>query len=367
MVKKNKKVKGMVLTGIESMEMQEFPRPVIGDADALMKVEMVAVCGTDHAMYRGRHKVKFPILMGHEILGRIEEIGAEKSASTGIKAGDRVVVETRFGCGKCRSCIRGEYTKCEKKYGYGQGITCTTPPYLWGAYAEYLYIPERAILHKISEEVPAEAGVMTCAVLGNSVRWLSHAGGCKLGDTVVILGCGRQGLGLVVAAREAGASKIIITGTRHSYQKLELAKELGADEVIVVDEENTVERVREITDGEMADIVIDVSGHISSAAITADLTKNYGTVVLPGLYDGRTTPIDFDKVTMKELTIKGVHTHDMKSVEAAIKIIESRRYPLEKMVTHHYPLEQAEYAVRVAAGMVEGEQPINVVIVPNAD
>ena len=123
----------------------------------------------------------------HEIVGRIAEIGDYKSEISGCKKGDRVVVETRFGCGVCKPCIQGKYNRCEKKLGYGFMVPCTEPPYLWGAYSEYLYLPERAILHKINEDVPSEAAVLACAVLGNSVNWLQRIGGVAIGDTVVIM------------------------------------------------------------------------------------------------------------------------------------------------------------------------------------
>ena len=366
MAESKRKVKGAVITEVGKMEMWEFPYPEIGDNDALMRVEMVAICGTEQGIYLGKNKVQLPLLPGHEVIGRIEEIGKVKSERTGIKAGDRVVVETRFGCGVCEPCIKGQYNKCVHSLGYGYKVPCTEPPYLWGAYSEFLYIPERGILHKISEDVPAEAGVLTCAVLGNSVRWLTQVGGCKLGDTVVILGPGRQGLGLVVAAKEAGASKIIITGTgsERDHRRLEMAKELGADYTIDVDAEDAVERVKEITGGKLADVVVDVTGNTEAATTTVYMTKPNGTIVFPGLYGGKLAGLDLDKVTFGEMRLLGAHTHNMDSVEPAIRIIESGKYPLEKMVTHHFPLEQAELAVKTAAGLIPGEEPINVVIVP---
>lgn len=364
----NEKVKAYVITDVMKMEKRYFPRPVIGDTDALMKVEMVSVCATESGVYTGKNKkAAMPLLPGHEVVGRIEEIGEIKSKRTGIKKGDRVVVETRFGCGVCEQCIKGNYTKCEKNMGYGYGIPCTEPPYLWGAYAEYLYVPERAILHKISEDVPGEAATLACAVLGNSVRWLIEVGGFKYGDSVVITGCGRQGLGLVVAAKEAGADKIFITGTKVDGERLAMAKRLGADYTINIDEQNPVDVVMEATDGKGVDVAVEISGAPAAAASLVDMVKKLGTIVVPALYGDKKVSMDYYKVMINELTIKGVHTHNMDSVRKSIQIIESGKYPLDELVTHHFSLDDAELAIRTAAGLVEGEHPINTVIVPAMD
>lgn len=360
-----KTCKAAVLKGVRDMELQEFPIPEIKDNDALLRVEMVGVCGSDPHMYQGTNSNAWPIIMGHEFVGVIEEIGDYKAKISGCKKGDRVVVESRFGCGVCVPCIQGKYNRCVDKLGYGFMIPCTEPPYLWGAYSEYLYLPERAILHKIDEKVPAESAILACAVLGNSVRWLRHVGGVSLGDTVVIMGPGQQGLGGIVVARESGASTVIITGKSSDTERFKMAKKLGADYVINVDEEDEIERIREITNGEMADIAFDCSGSIEAMSSSTAMVKKGGVIVTPGLYGGKKAPIDFDTVVFSEIQIRGAHTHNIDSVEPAIDIINSGKYPLEELVTHVYGLDMAEYAVQVAGYEVEGEAPIKVAIDPH--
>ncbi|NLD49150.1 MAG: alcohol dehydrogenase catalytic domain-containing protein [Clostridiaceae bacterium] len=358
-------VKAAVLTGIRSMEIQEFPRPQIKDDDMLMKVDMVGVCGSDPGYYFGKMEVPFPIIMGHEIVGTVEEIGDEMSQLKGIKKGDRVVVETHFGCGQCNECLSGNYKHCVLFRCFGVFMSSSTPPYLWGAYSEYLYVPRVAVVHKIDRDVPLEAAVLTCAVIGDSIRWVRTIGGVTIGDTVVILGAGQQGLGAVVAARESGASKIIVTGTKRSSRRLELAKEFGADYIVNGDETDVVDFVNDITNGKLADVVFDASGNVKAIESATDLVRKRGTIVTPGLYSGRAS-IDLNKLVLAEQKLLGAFTHDLNSVIPAIKLIESRKYPLEKMVTHKYTLEEAEKAVLVAAReLKDGENPIKVVIEPN--
>lgn len=360
--------KAMVLTGIRKMEMQEFPIPEIKADDGLLKVEMVGVCGSDPGFYNGKTKVPFPLIMGHEIVGRIEEIGEEKAKSSGIKKGDRVVVENRFGCGKCKQCIIGNYSKCEARMCYGVYYSCENPPYLWGAYSEYLYLPPRAILHKIDEKVPLEAAVMTTSVVGNNIRWLREIGGVTLGDTVVIAGCGQQGLAATIVAKECGASQIIVLGTSTSYdlERMAMAKEYGATHTVYVDKEDSVDAICQITNGKMADIMMDVSGSPTSMEKSPDMVRTMGTIVTPGLYGPHYASMDFDKVVLKELKILGAHAQTYQSNEAAIKLIESGRYAFEKMVTHWFELEEAEKAVLTTAHEVKSDiNPIKCVITPN--
>ena len=126
-----------------------------------------------------------------------------------------------------------------------------------------------------------------------------------------------------------------------------------------------METVARITGGKMADLVMDVTGNPNGASTAIEIVKKRGTVILPGLYGmDKEIPLILDKIVFKEVRVQGVFSHDFRSVLPAIQLAESGKYPLEKMVTHRFPLEEAEKAVRVAAGEIEGEDPIKVVITP---
>lgn len=363
-----KTCKAMVLEAPGRMVLREFPLPAIGPEEGLLKVEMVGVCGSDVGMFRGkatRAPRPYPIIMGHEIFGTIVEVGEEASQRWNLKEGDRAIIEYAFGCGECFHCKQGDYIHCEAMFTYGSMISCKDPPHLWGAYSEYLYLPPRAMVHKVSQNLLPEVGILICAVLGNAVRWVRMIGGVKKGDTVVIQGPGQQGLAGVIVAREAGAKKVIATGMTKDQIRFELAKTFGADEVVNIEKDDPVERVKEITGGRMADLVMDVTGNPKGAITAIDLVKKKGTVILPGLYGmDREVPLILDKIVYKEVRVQGVFSHDFRSVVPAIHLAESGKYPLETMVTHRFPLEEAERAIRVAGGEIEGEDPIKVVIVP---
>jgi threonine dehydrogenase-like Zn-dependent dehydrogenase len=131
-------------------------------------------------------------------------------------------------------------------------------PSLWGGYATHLYLHPRTMVHRLPRAIPTD--LMTLFnPLSNAIRWVYEVGRVGLGSTVVIEGPGQRGLLAVLAARRAGASRIIVTGTQRDRERLALAVQLGASATINVDEEDPVERVREITDGRLADIILDVS------------------------------------------------------------------------------------------------------------
>jgi alcohol dehydrogenase len=358
----------MVLEAPRKMSLWEFEIPKIGPEDGLLKIEMAGVCGSDPGIYHGkvtRALRPYPIIMGHEVIGHIEEIGESAAKRRGLKVGDRVIIEYAFGCGQCFSCVTGNYNQCESFLTYGSMISCKQPPHLWGAYGEYLYIAPRAMVHKVTEKLPPEAAVLISAVLGNAIRWLRMVGGVSIGNTVVIEGPGQQGLAGVIVAKESGAQMIIMTGLTKDRARFDLAKEFGATHCINVEKENLLEVVKQLTGGKMADVVMDVTGRPEGAVKALDLVGKGGTIIVPGLYGGETSiPLPLDKLVFKEARLQGVYSHNIRSVAPAIALAESRKYPIEKMVTHRFPLEEAERAVRLVEGQLENGEFIKSVIIP---
>lgn len=360
-------VRAAVIEDTRKVSIQDFPYPTqLGPDDALMKVEMVGVCGSDPSIYKGKmkHLAVMPLIPGHEPVGRIVEIGEAAAQRYGVKVGDRVVTEPTIPCGQCYPCKTGEYRMCKKLRGYGSFVPSTQPPYLWGAYSEYMYIAPNSGVHKVSDDLPAEAAILVCAVIGNAIQWVQNLGELKIGQSIVIQGAGQQGLAAVIAARESGASPIIITGLARDTRRLEFARRLGADHCINIESVDLVETVREITQGNLADVVLEVAGSSDAVAASLDLVRPQGTVVLAGLTGNKAIPLVADKIVAKEIRMQGGFSHDVRAVKPAIKLVESRRYPLEEMVTHRYSIEEADLALRVAGGEVPEESPIKVVIVP---
>jgi len=284
-----------------------------------------------------------------------------------VQRGDRVAVETLLPCGYCRDCVQGRYRLCRgtggmSAYGYKP---ISVAPSLWGGYAQYLYLDPHSLVHRMSSDVAPEIAVLFNP-LGAGFRWAVDMPRLRVGETIVVLGPGQRGLASVIAAREAGAGRIIVTGLSRDERKLELARQFGADHTIDVEHENVVARVREITDGDMADVVIDVTAYAVDAVTQAiDLARRGGRIVLGGTKGPKPVPNFLsDKVVGKELTLLGAFGVDWPAYEAAVRLIESRKYPLERMHTHTLPLAEAERGLALLAGGIEGEQAIHVALVP---
>jgi threonine dehydrogenase-like Zn-dependent dehydrogenase len=361
--------KAIVQHGVRDLRAGEFPLPTIGRDDALLRVEACGICGSDYEQYDGTLRVRMPVIPGHEPVGVIAEIGEDAARRWGVDVGDRVGVEALLPCGFCPECVQGRYRLCR---GSGRGGLSAIgyrpveePPSLWGGYAEYMYLSPHALVHRISKDVPAEIAVMFNPI-GAGVRWAVQMPRLGIGETIVVLGPGQRGIASVIAAREAGAGCIIVTGLSRDERKLALAREFGAHHTIDAEREDVVRRVREITDNAMADVVIDVTA-LSLTAVTQaiDLAKRGGRVVLAGTKGPRPVP-DFisDKVVTKEVTIMGALGVDWPAYDMAIRLIESGKYPLAKMHTHTLPLAEAERGVQLLAGDIKGEDAIHIALVP---
>ncbi|WP_236792603.1 zinc-binding dehydrogenase [Amycolatopsis sp. GM8] len=360
-------VRAAVQTGPRAIEIREFPRPEIGPDDGLLRVEANGICGSDVETFKGHlgNPDRGPFIPGHEPLGIIEDIGERAAERWGVAPGDRVALEVIVPCHACQHCLSGRYQSCPNRK-YGHGVTgIDVEPAIWGGFAEYLYLSPGTIVHPVDRSVPVEVAAMVNP-LGAGVRWAAQLGGIKLGDTVVVLGSGQRGIACVIAAKAAGAGTIIVTGLESDGHKLDLAREFGADHTIFADAENTVERVREITGGAMADVVLELTP-MAAAPVTDALqsARHGGRVVLAGLKGGKEIPLRTDLIIQRALQVFGAFGVDASANEQAIALIESGRFPLEKLHTHTFGLDDVVTAIETLAGEVPGETAVHVSVHPN--
>jgi threonine dehydrogenase-like Zn-dependent dehydrogenase len=357
----------MVQTGPRALEPRDLPIPEIDDDSALLRIEACGICGSDYEQYEGMLRTPVPVIPGHEPLGRIDAIGDRAAARWGVDVGDRVAVETMLSCRFCPPCLAGSYHLCRSRKIYSY-IPLSEEPGLWGSYAQMMYLHPNSIVHKVDPTLEPSTAVMFNPI-GAGFRWAVEMPQTGPGDTVVILGPGQRGLASVLACREAGAEKIIVTGLAADARKLELAKEFGAHHVIDVENEDPKQRIRELTDGVGARVVVDVSSYSTKPVSDAlDFVSMGGTVVLAGVKGFKPIP-DFvsDKVVMKEIQIRGAIGVTSTGYRSAIRLVESRRYPLEKMHTHDFSLLEAELAIKTLARQVEGDESIHSCLLPERD
>jgi len=357
-------VRAAVMTAPRTFEMREFPRPVIGPDEGLLRVEACGICGSDVEQYKGHLGQRgLPMVPGHEPLGIIEEVGERAAQRWGVGPGDRVALEILIPCRSCDLCLTGRYMACKNRQGSYGGYN-PGEPRLNGGFAEYIHLHPNSILHPISPEIPPEIAVMYNP-LGAGVRWAVHLGGVGLGSTVLILGCGQRGLSAVIAAKAVGAETVIVTGLARDRAKLDLAREFGADHTINAEEEDTVARVLQITGGDGVDVALELTP-IATEPVThaVEAIRHGGRVVLAGLKGGEAHPVNTDLIINKGATVIGAFSVDARGYADAIRIIESGRFPLEKLHTHSFGLADVAHAIETLAGEAGEETAVHVSIHP---
>jgi len=361
--------RALVLESPKNLQLRAFPIPEIGDDDAVLRVEACGLCGTDYEQWLGHlgdWGGGMPIVPGHEIMGFIERIGPTAAKRWRVREGDRVAVEPIIPCGHCADCIAGEYTRCQSDLGYGLYQNIHSAPSLWGGYASHVYLHPKTMVHKLPTNVATD--LMTLVnPLSNAIRWVYEVGGAALGKTVVIAGPGQRGLLAAVAARRAGASQIIVTGTSSDRGRLDLALQLGATAVIDVDKEDPVDRVVEITGGRLADVVLDVSaGSMAPIIQGVDMVKRGGRIVLAGLKANK--PLDgfpIDKAVLREIQLVGVLSAGWESTELAIDIVTHAGEALRPLCTHSFGMDKGTEAVRTLGREVtDGRDAIHITLTP---
>ena len=356
----SERVLAAVRTGPRTTELREFPRPEIPDDGALMRVDVAGICGTDVKMY-AKPVIQAPVIMGHENVGTVVEAGPGFVERQGLDVGDRVFVEHYVACYRCEWCRLGEYRHCEatdwrtnpdaRRYGY---TSCEAPYHLWGGFAQYMYLPWNAVLHKVPDNVTdAEAGIVT--PLSNGIEWALYDCGVGFMSTVLIQGPGQQGLSQLVACKQAGALLIVVTGTSRDAARLELATTLGADHVIDVDREDPLQRVLALTDGKGVDVVLDCTAGGGTAPVLLGveaLKRRGGTLLVQGELDAF-PEFPLKQLTEKAITIKSARGHSYRAVELALAQLASKRFPLHLLTTHEFGLADADRAIRAVGGELE--------------
>ncbi|WP_434443726.1 S-(hydroxymethyl)mycothiol dehydrogenase [Lentzea sp. E54] len=276
-------VNGVVATGRGakvSVETVLVPDP--GPGEALVNVRACGVCHTDLHYREGGINDEFPFLLGHEAAGVVEAVGA---GVTDLEPGDFVILNWRAVCGSCRSCLRGRSQYCFNTHNAAQPMTLAdgtplSPALGIGAFAEKTLVHSGQCT-KVNPKAPAEvAGLLGCGVMAG-IGAAINTGGVTRGDSVAVLGCGGVGDAAIAGARLAGARTIIAVDLDPT--KLEWAQRFGATHTVNAREHDVVEAIRELTEGNGADVVIDAVGRPETFRQAFYARDHAGTVVLVGV------------------------------------------------------------------------------------
>jgi len=358
------RVRAAVKAGIERTEVREYPWPTLGPAEGMLRVEATGVGGAEPEVYRSE---RWPsIIMGHQVVGSIAQLGALARDMWRVELGERVVLQEYLPCKSCRWCLQGEYRFCPDADFFGNNprriglIDCGAAPHLLGGFAEYMYLPWNVVIHRIPQKLPAELATLAIA-LGNGVQWATLDVNAGPGKTVLVIGPGQQGLGCVLAAREAGADTVILAGLTRDQRRLELSLRLGADHIINVERDDLVTGIRNLTSDGGVDVVVDTTRDPGGKNMQQYLqVANQGAWLWVNSMD---TGVPVREIKKKYLTVRSGRGRTWQAMERALQIISSRKYPLEEMCTHAYDLEQVDTAIKATAGR-EVEGAVHVIVNP---
>lgn len=349
-------VRAAVLTAPDTFELRDLPEPVLRADNAIVRVELCGTCGTDVKYAAGRLAAPIPMILGHEIVGRVEAIGAVAAARHGVAVGDRVVLESSIPCWSCPACRSGAYRLCPTKGGYGTRSGLDAGSGLWGGLAEVVEVAPGSIVHRVPTSVSPVAAV-GMELLANGYQWLLRKGGLLPGQRVLIQGCGPQGLCAALVAGRLGAADITVTGLAHDTARLAYAADTAGARTLVVDPEADVASQMAAIGGGY-DVVLDVTGDPRALATAAQHLRPQGTLVLASVIGrGIEVPFRTDDLVYREIRVQAVLSKDEQALLAARTLVSTDpvlHAALERLVTHVFPLEQAAAAIGARSAGLDG-------------
>ncbi len=219
-------ITAQVLTAARRFERRPFPRPNLSDDDGLLEVLACGLCGSDVASYLGEKHHDGPVILGHEVIGRISDIGPAAAERWGVKPGDRVAIEEAVPCMSCAECRAGYQRLCARsgvRYGY---TSIDTAPSLWGGFAQFMYLHPGTQLHKVPHRVSDELATLYIP-LSNGLAWMRESGELRAGERVAVFGPGQHGIASAAAALHLGAAEVVVVGTERDQHRLDVAREFG--------------------------------------------------------------------------------------------------------------------------------------------
>jgi len=345
----NQKMKAAMLHGVKDLRVEYVDVPRVGDGEILVKVKAATTCGTDLKIYQRGYVsgvIKLPTVFGHEWAGDIDEIGKGVSY---FEKGMRVRAGNSSPCLRCYMCQKGKFNLCKDMM------------WLWGAYAEYIKVPQRIVMlntqvipDHVSYEEAAVAEPLACVLHGVEQAQVG------LGDTVAIIGAGPIGLLHLLTARKMGAGKVIISDTID--ERLKLAQKLGADETINAKQEDTVERTKKLTNGYGADVVIEAIGTPATWEQALRMVRKGGTVLeFGGCPPATEIKVSTEQLHYGETTIMGAFHTTPFHFKKALNLIASGTINVKPLITDRMKLGDIKQAFET---LTTSKTDIKIAILP---
>ena len=315
-----------VAPGVGNIEVGDVAEPSPGAGQVKIAIKMTGICGTDLHIYYDEFKSWPPVIMGHEIVGEVAEVGEGVER---VKPGDRVTSETYFStCGVCMFCRAGRINLCPNRRSIGSAVN--------GGFTSFLIVPERNV-HILPDNVSFKAGVMT-EPLACVVHGALEMPRLTPGDVAVLAGPGAIGLLALQVVKAAGA-KVIMLGTDADALRLQTASQLGADYTFNVQQDDFTTAIMDMTGGYGADIVYECSGAGPAAVTLLDLVRRAGQYAQIGLF-GQPVAWNLDQICFKELGVTGSNASVPLSWDRALNLMEAGLVKTESLVSNVFPITE---------------------------
>src|SRR6195256_5500644 len=345
-------MRAWVLGGPDELFLRDKPTPIPGRAEVLVRIDAVAICATDIEIIHGGSPASIGgglpfnknFTPGHEYMGTVAALGPEVDE---FEIGERVSVEIHAGCGQCKRCRQGMYTSClnygkPEKGHRANGFTTD------GGFAEYAINHINTLARVPDTMSDAEATLVVTA--GTSMYGLTELGGLVAGESVVVIGPGPIGLLAVAVAKALGANPVILTGTRN--RRLGIGRELGADRVVNINDEDAVKVVRQLTGGIGADYVVECAGTEATINQAIHMTNRGGIICLAAFPHDPVT-MDLAHVVKNNIYAYGIRGEGRSATPRAMALMAEKRFDATRIHTHTFALADLPTALRYARERVE--------------
>jgi threonine dehydrogenase-like Zn-dependent dehydrogenase len=350
-------MKAVVFKGKGRLAIDEVPKPSPGAGEAVIRITTTTICGTDVHIVRGEYPVKPGLILGHEPVGVVDELGP--GLEQVYTVGQRVIVGAITPCGQCFYCLNGVHSQCGGGIGgwrFGNTIN--------GAWAEYLLVPDaRANLAPIPDDLTDEAVVLCSDIFSTGLSG-AESGNIKVGDAVAVFAQGPIGLCATLGAALKGAALII--GVDSNTDRLAMARRLGATVTLNTNDGDPVAAIKRLTDGRGVDVAIEALGRQETFENALRAIRPGGTLSSLGVYSGKlVAPYEAFYAGLGDQTIVTTLCPGGKErMRRLMAMIENRRVDLTSLVTHSFALDDIEEAFDLFSHQRDGV--LKVALYPDA-
>lgn len=341
------------------LELVDFPKPEVRDGEVLVRMTAAGICGSDVHMWLGEDpRTPLPMILGHEGVGVIEEIGGSEPRldlyGRKLSVGEPVIWDRAVVCGQCYFCAAKQLPNlCRSRWVYGIHRGCSEPPHLNGGYADHVLLVASTKIISLADWGEFDpATLVSAGCSGATSANAIELADIRMGDNVLVQGAGPLGLYLVAYAKARGAGNVIVI--EGVERRMELAQRLGASILLNFASTTPEERkqaVMDATHGFGVDAGFEAVGRPEPVLEGVDLVRRGGTYVSVGTaVPMGTIPIDlYHQIVLKQLRLQGAWTNDTRHILSGIQMVKQNPSVFADMITHRYPLEQANEALQSMA------------------